>query len=139
MLLKRRIAWSTQNIIAWSPHSNNESDSRFSRFYPNIVTYSPCRTLDANGSAWSFINKDNLSIFDRVESHHRFGDVITDLVWNQTGSALASIDQRGKIAIWTMNNYVNQWKCICNVNLGESVIEFTWLDSARLVSFINYN
>ncbi|GBC24190.2 uncharacterized protein OCT59_008894 [Rhizophagus irregularis] len=107
----RRIAWSTQNIIAWSPHPNDNLDTKFSRYCPNVGIYSPCR-----------------------ENYHRFGDVITDLVWNQTGSALASIDQRGKIAIWTMNNFINQWKCICNVNLGESVIEFTWLDSARLYS-----
>ncbi|RIA92033.1 hypothetical protein C1645_89999 [Glomus cerebriforme] len=133
----RRIAWSTQNIIAWSPHSNNNSDTRFSRFFPNIGTFSPCRALDANGPAWTFTNEDHLSPFDRVENQHKFGDVITDLVWNQTGSALASIDQRGKIAIWTMNNFVNQWRCICNVNLGESVIEFTWLDSARLYSRVS--
>ncbi|CAG8664270.1 6968_t:CDS:10, partial [Funneliformis caledonium] len=135
----RRIAWSTQNIIAWSPPSNNNLDTRFSRFSPSIGAFSSCRTssLDANGPAWSFTNHDNLFPFDRVESHHRFGDDITDLVWNQTGSALASIDQRGKIAIWTMNNFVNQWKCICNVNLGENVIEFTWLDSARLYSRVS--
>ncbi|GES79757.1 mediator of RNA polymerase II transcription subunit 16 [Rhizophagus clarus] len=130
----RRIAWSTQNIIAWSPHPNNNLDTRSSRYYPNIGTYNPCRVLDGKGPAWSFVNKEHLSLFDRVENYHRFSDVITDLVWNQTGSALASIDQRGKIAIWTMNNFVNQWKCICNVNLGESVIEFTWLDSARSYS-----
>jgi hypothetical protein len=134
--LKRRIAWSTQNIIAWSPHSIDNLDTRFSRFSPCIGTFSPCRIPDSNGPAWSFTNKDHFSIFDRVENHHKFGDVITDLVWNKAGSALASIDQRGKIAIWTMNNFVNQWKCICNVNLGESVIEFTWLDSARSVSLV---
>ncbi|CAI2169054.1 12047_t:CDS:10 [Funneliformis geosporum] len=135
----RRIAWSTQNIVAWSPPSYNNLDTRFSRFSPSIGAFSPCRTtsLDANGPAWSFTNNDNLFPFDRVESHHRFGDDITDLVWNQTGSALASIDQRGKIAIWTMNNYVNRWKCICNVNLGENVIEFMWLDSARLYSRVS--
>src|ERR1043165_6774047 len=123
-------------MIAWSPHLNNDLDKRFSRISPSIGIFIPFRTtsLDTNGPTWSFTNNDNLFLFDRVENHHKFGDDITDLVWNQTGSALASIDQRGRIAIWTMNNFVNQWKCICNVNLGENVVEFKWLDSVRLVS-----
>ncbi|CAG8502662.1 19760_t:CDS:2 [Racocetra fulgida] len=83
------------------------------------------------GSTWAFTRKGNLFPLIGVEEHHK--NEITDLVWNQTGSALASIDQRGKIALWMMENFVNQWDCKYNVDLGGNIVEFAWLDYVRMV------
>ncbi|CAG8801423.1 4484_t:CDS:2, partial [Racocetra persica] len=100
----RRVAWSPQNLIAWSPINKDAFDTRI-----------------------------NLGI--GVEEHHK--NEITDLVWNQTGSALASIDQRGKIALWMMENFVNQWDCKYNVDLGGNIVEFAWLDYVRVYSRVS--
>ncbi|CAG8506580.1 7368_t:CDS:10 [Diversispora eburnea] len=89
---------------------------------------------DGNKPAWSFTSKNDFYPLEGLEHHHKIGEIITDLIWNQMGSALALIDQRGKISIWIMNNFVNRWKCICDVNLRESVIIFLWLDCVRMYS-----
>nr|CAG8479723.1 6382_t:CDS:10 [Entrophospora candida] len=57
--------------------------------------------------------------------------IFNPALWNMTGSALASIDQRGKIFIWTMVNYINRWTCFRDFDLGENIIEFSWLDHLR--------
>ncbi|CAG8577079.1 9143_t:CDS:2, partial [Scutellospora calospora] len=130
----RRVAWSPQNLIAWSPINNDAFDSRYPSSTPNIGIFNPCRLPSSDGTAgstWAFTKKSNLFPIS-TENHHHQGDEITDLVWNQTGSALASIDQRGKIALWAMDNFVNEWKCIYSVDLGGSIVEFAWLDYVRV-------
>ncbi|CAG8650408.1 9340_t:CDS:10 [Dentiscutata erythropus] len=136
----RRIAWSPQNLIAWSPTNSDTFDTRHQGSVPSIGIFNPCRLPSDDGSAgsaWSFTRKSNFFPLNDIEKHHRHGDEITDLVWNQTGSALASIDQRGKIALWMMDNFVNQWKCICDVDLGGSIVEFSWLDYVRVYSRVS--
>ncbi|RIB24962.1 hypothetical protein C2G38_2139014 [Gigaspora rosea] len=136
----RRIAWSPQNLIAWSPINNDAFDTRHQGSVPSIGIFNPCRLPSEDGSAgstWSFTEKNNFFPLNDIEKHHRHGDEITDLVWNQTGSALASIDQRGKIALWMMDNFVNQWKCICDVDLSGSIVEFSWLDYVRVYSRVS--
>ncbi|CAG8604142.1 3703_t:CDS:10, partial [Cetraspora pellucida] len=134
----RRVAWSPQNLIAWSPINNDAFDTRYQCSGPNIGIFNPCRLPSDDGtagSAWAFTRKSNLFPLIGIEKHHN--DEITDLVWNQTGSALASIDQRGKIALWMMDNFVNQWNCKYNVDLGGSIVEFTWLDYVRVYSRVS--
>ncbi|CAG8463137.1 18577_t:CDS:10 [Acaulospora morrowiae] len=132
----RRVSWSSQNMIAWAIQTSDALNSHFNCTFPNIGIFSPCRlpSTDTSGLAWSFVNKNNLFLLDGVEIKHHPGSVITDLVWNQTGSILASVDQRGKIAIWMMNNFVNHWKCICDIDLGEGIIIFSWIDCVRMYS-----
>ncbi|CAJ0745195.1 13237_t:CDS:10 [Entrophospora sp. SA101] len=104
-------------------------------FNPARISSSNNNNSDGNskitGPAWSFIHPNNFSPLTNSEKNHRCSEFITDIVWNMTGSALASIDQRGKIFIWTMVSYINRWTCFRDFDLGENIIEFSWLDHLR--------
>jgi hypothetical protein len=135
------LAWSPLNIIAWCPTIENSSDIS-SQELPIIGIFNPARVSSPNSNnngsdnepAWLFIHQNNFYPLTNSEKNHRCGEFITDIVWNKTGSALASIDQRGKIFIWIMDNYINRWTCFRDFDLGENLIEFSWLDHLRSVS-----
>lgn len=58
---------------------------------------------------------------------------IQHLAWNQKGTCLASVDDSGRIGLWSMGNLLNQWNSLLNLNIGIGIACFEWLKTDREV------
>src|SRR5438128_1040114 len=66
----------------------------------------------------------------KTEQYHA-GKEIVNVIFNQHGNVLASIDRTGTIVLWVMEEFINQWKPIWHTEAKEPVVAFWWLATER--------
>ncbi|SAM09381.1 hypothetical protein [Absidia glauca] len=65
-----------------------------------------------------------------IENYHKQHS-ITLLQWNQKGTTLASVDETGKIALWNLENSVENWSLTYEVDLRQPIAAILWLNADR--------
>ncbi|KAF9158798.1 hypothetical protein DFQ26_007224 [Actinomortierella ambigua] len=58
--------------------------------------------------------------------------ILTHILWNHSGNFFASIDEKGKIAIWANKKYLNTWLPIYTVEMHNPVICCEWINPDRM-------
>ncbi|KAI8070723.1 hypothetical protein BC940DRAFT_295407 [Gongronella butleri] len=79
------------------------------------------------------VKKSPLPLADAYHQH-----TITHLEWHQNGTTLATADETGKLAVWHLENSVENWTLTYETNLKQPVASFFWLNAERqYVSSVN--
>ena len=139
----RTIAWSTQGIIAWVSHENNSKgiavikarrQTRHGRNYGGVTGYSFNEKENNQTLLGTLKYSAKPSFTIPTEKHHSNIRNITNIVFNQTGNCLASIDKAGVLVLWIMDDCINNWTCLWEDKFDEPIVAFCWLPSERVVS-----
>ncbi|KAJ3417093.1 hypothetical protein HDV05_006952 [Chytridiales sp. JEL 0842] len=69
---------------------------------------------------------DSKTKLDPQRTVHDRKDTLIGVSWNPSGTILASMDSSGKVALWSSENYVNQWKAIHVFNVKDPVLDLEW-------------
>ncbi|KAF9349378.1 mediator complex subunit [Mortierella sp. NVP85] len=91
-----------------------------------MVFTHPCGTEVTRGKAkfWDTSLEDILQLHG--QSH------ITHIQWNHSGSYFASIDEKGKLVIWTNKRYLNSWAPVYWAEIYTPVICCEWINPERM-------
>ncbi|ORX60311.1 hypothetical protein DM01DRAFT_1332468 [Hesseltinella vesiculosa] len=64
-----------------------------------------------------------------AEAHHQH--TLSHIQWHQNGTTLATADETGKIALWHLENSVENWSLTYEVDLKQPLASFFWLNAER--------
>ncbi|CEP13902.1 hypothetical protein [Parasitella parasitica] len=68
----------------------------------------------------------------KLMEHYHKQHTITHMQWNQKGNTVASVDETGQLALWSIENSVHEWELIYNTDLKQPLAAFLWLNAERL-------
>ncbi|KAG9295573.1 hypothetical protein G9A89_003876 [Geosiphon pyriformis] len=119
-----KIAWSSQNVIAWVSPKERDGVHILKPMRNNLSA------SDVYVDKWSYPQNASRSMTIDTEQFHAGNDIV-NIVFNQFGNVLASIDRTGIIVLWFMEEFINEWKSIWNVDIKEPVVAFWWLAIER--------
>ncbi|CAG8488918.1 78_t:CDS:10 [Paraglomus occultum] len=137
----RTIAWSPQGMIAWVSHENNSKgiavikarrQTRHGRNYGGVTGYSFNEKENNQTLLGTLKYTAKPSFTIPTEKHHSNIRNITNIVFNQTGNCLASIDKAGVLVLWIMDDCINNWTCLWEDKFDEPIVAFCWLPSERV-------
>ncbi|CAG8568012.1 13378_t:CDS:10 [Ambispora leptoticha] len=132
-----RVAWSAQNIIAWVLPKKKSSGTTIEILKPFRKHNSKKKQPQQRQvfTKWTFPQQATTpSMVIETDEYHSGNDIV-NVVFNQLGNGLASIDRTGKIVVWTVEEFINEWKEIWNVDVKEPVVAFWWLATERKWEF----
>ncbi|KAI8331319.1 hypothetical protein BC941DRAFT_505814 [Chlamydoabsidia padenii] len=101
-----------------------------------------CSIYSLSGDIYTFNNTNNSKNVSsvphtikktpirQIEDYHK-QHVITHLQWNQKGTTLVSADESGKMALWNLENSVENWSLTYEVDLRQPIAAIQWLNSDR--------
>ncbi|KAI8985468.1 hypothetical protein BDB01DRAFT_788373 [Pilobolus umbonatus] len=57
---------------------------------------------------------------------------IHHLQWNQKGNTIASIDEKGQLALWHIKSSLHDWSLLYKLDLKQPIVAFHWLHTDRV-------
>ncbi|KAF9986421.1 hypothetical protein BGZ65_007683 [Modicella reniformis] len=118
----RPIAWSCKNVAivpSWVP------DRKVAGLMnPSLRMLSLLMCAEGKAKLWDTCMED-ISMF-HGQSY------ITHVLWSHSGSHFTSIDEKGKLVIWTNKRYLNAWLPVYMVVLHNPVVCCEWINPERM-------
>ncbi|KAG0263859.1 hypothetical protein DFQ27_001580 [Actinomortierella ambigua] len=119
---QRPLAWSKRNMAivpSWVPDKRAPG-----LMNPSIRMLSLLMCAEGKARLWDTAMED-ISMFHGQS-------ILTHILWNHSGNFFASIDEKGKIAIWANKKYLNTWLPIYTVEMHNPVICCEWINPDRM-------